>query len=410
MLNGSVDDLVAEILTPGPDREPYDAYRRLREEAPAHRSEATGVWSLTRYDDVKAILHDRRFGRGANLRSPGLTGLVGGVDTGRDRLRAMGDTMLFADPPEHGRLRGLVSRAFTPRRIEALRPAIERLVEPLLDDLAGAGSGDVLDLFAFPFPVAVIGELLGVPAPDQAAFRSLVRDSTAFIEAAPSEADLDRAEAALSKMTAYFDDLVDRRSKRPADDLLSAMLAVDAGGDRLTREEIVSTAILLFGAGFETTTNLIGNGLLTLLRHPDELARLRTDPTLVPGAVEEILRYESPVQINARTALHDADLLGEPIETGTLVVTFLGAANRDPLRYEEPETFDIGRTDTQPLSFGWGIHHCLGAELARVEGQIAFERLLARFPRMDLVHDRASWRPSLTLRGLAELQVEVTSA
>ncbi|MCB1005299.1 MAG: cytochrome P450, partial [Acidimicrobiales bacterium] len=176
------------------------------------------------------------------------------------------------------------------------------------------------------------------------------------------------------------------------------------------REEIVSTAILLFGAGFETTTNLIGNGLLTLLRHPDELARLRTDPTLVPGAVEEILRYESPVQINARTALHDADLLGEPIETGTLVVTFLGAANRDPLRYEEPETFDVGRTDVQPLSFGWGIHHCLGAELARVEGQIAFERLLARFPRMDLVHDRASWRPSLTLRGLAELQVQVTPA
>jgi cytochrome P450 len=410
MLNDPVDDLLTEILTPGPDREPYDAYRRLREDAPAHRAEATGMWSLTRYDDVKAILHDRRFGRGANLRSPGLAGLVGGLDTGRDRLRALGDTMLFADPPEHGRLRGLVSRAFTPRRIEALRPAIERLVEPLLDDLASAGSGDVLDLFAFPFPVAVIGELLGVPAPDQAAFRSLVRDSTAFIEAAPSEADLDRAEAALSKMTAYFDDLVDQRSKRPADDLLSAMLAVDAGGDRLTREEIVSTAILLFGAGFETTTNLIGNGLLTLLRHPDELARLRTDPTLVPGAVEEILRYESPVQINARTALHEADLLGEPIETGTLVVTFLGAANRDPLRYEEPETFDVGRTDVQPLSFGWGIHHCLGAELARVEGQIAFERLLARFPRMDLVHDRASWRPSLTLRGLAELQVQVTPA
>ena len=410
MLNGSVDDLVAEILTPGPDREPYDAYRRLREKAPVHRSEATGVWSLTRYEDVKSILHDRRFGRGANLRSPGLAGLVGGLDTGRDRLRAMGDTMLFADPPEHGRLRGLVSRAFTPRRIEALRPTIEGLVEPLLDDVAGARSGDVLDLFAFPFPVAVIGELLGVPAPDQGAFRSLVRDSTAFIEAAPSEADLDRAEAALGTMTAYFNDLVDWRSKRPADDLLSAMLAVDAGGDRLTREEIVSTAILLFGAGFETTTNLIGNGLLTLLRHPDELARLRTDPTLVPGAVEEILRYESPVQINARTALHDADLLGEPIETGTLVVTFLGAANRDPRRYEEPETFDVGRTDVQPLSFGWGIHHCLGAELARVEGQIAFERLLQRFPRMDLVNDRPSWRPSLTLRGLAELQVQVTSA
>ncbi len=410
MPNDSVDDLVAEILTPGSDREPYDAYRRLREEAPVHRSEATGAWTLTRYDDVKAVLHDRRFGRGRHLRAPGLVGLVGGVDAGRDRLRSMGDTMLFADPPQHGRLRGLVSRAFTPRRIDALRPEIERLVEPLLDDLAEAGSGDVLDLVAFPFPVAVIGELLGVPAEDRAAFRSLVRDSTAFIEAAPSDAELDQAEVALVTMTAYFNDLVDQRSKRPADDLVSAMLAVDAGGDRLTREEIVSTAILLFGAGFETTTNLIGNGLLTLLRHPDELARLRTDPTLLPGAVEEILRFESPVQINARTALQDADLLGEPVESGTLVVTFLGAANRDPLRYEEPEIFDVGRADVQPLSFGWGIHHCLGAQLARVEGEIAFQRLLGRFPRLGLGNDRASWRSSLTIRGLTELPVEVASA
>ncbi len=401
------DDLLAAILTPSPDHDPYPAYRALREVAPVYHAEGAGVWCLSRYDDTKAILHDRRFGRGRDRRVGTLSALTGAADArGRERLASMSETMLFADPPEHGRLRGLVSRAFTPRRIEALRPAIERLIDPLLDDLAERGTADVLDRLAFPFPVAVIGELLGVPPGDRAAFRQLVRDSTAFIEAAPTTEQLDAAESALATMMAYFDDLVAARAAHPEDDLISAMLDVSAGGDELTRQEIVSTAILLFGAGFETTTNLIGNGLLSLLRHPEQLERLRRDPALMPDAVEEVLRYESPVQLNARTALEDADVVGNPVEEGTVVITFLGGANRDPARFDDPDQLDVGREDNQPLSFGWGIHHCLGAQLARVEGDVAFRRLLERFDRIELV-DEPEWRPSLTLRGLSRLDVEV---
>jgi cytochrome P450 len=402
------DELLAAILTPAPDHDPYPAYRALREAAPVYHAESAGVWCLSRYDDTKTILHDRRFGRGRGRRVGTLSALTGAADAReRERLASMTETMLFADPPEHGRLRGLVSRAFTPRRIDALRPAIERLIEPLLDDLAERGTADVLDRLAFPFPVAVIGELLGVPPEDRAAFRQLVRDSTAFIEAAPTEEQLDAAESALATMTAYFDDLVAARAARPEDDLISAMLDVSAGGDELTREEIVSTAILLFGAGFETTTNLIGNGLLALLRNPDQLERLRTDPGLLPGAVEEVLRYESPVQLNARTALEDADVLGQPVEEGTVVITLLGGANRDPARFHDPDQLDIGREDNQPLSFGWGIHHCLGAALARMEGEVVFASLLARFERIDLLDDDPPWRDSLTLRGLSELRVRL---
>lgn len=401
------DELLTTILTPGPLHDPYPAYRALRELAPVHHANAAGIWCLTRYEDTKVILHDRRFGRGRDRRGGGLASLTGGADVqSRERLRVMADTMLFADPPEHGRLRGLVSRAFTPKRIEALRPALERLIEPLLDEIADNGTVDLLDRLAFPYPVAVIGELLGVPAEDRPGFRTLVRDSTAFIEAAPTEDQLDQAEMALATMTTYFEELVAQRARSPRDDLISAMVAVSAGGDELTRDEIVSTAILLFGAGFETTTNLIGNGVFTLLRNPEQLARLRADPTLLTGAVEEVLRYESPVQLNARTALRDADVCGQPVSEGTVVVTFLGAANRDPERFEDPDSFDITRPDVQPLSFGWGIHRCLGAQLARVEGEVAFGRLLERFDRIELAGS-PSWRPSLTLRGLADLPVRV---
>jgi len=408
--SSTVDDLLTEILTPGPHHDPHPASHALRELAPVHHAEAAGMWCLTRYEDIRAILHDGRFGRGRDRRTGGLAALTGSADVhSRERLRTMTDTMLFADPPDHGRLRGLVSRAFTPRRIEALRPAIEQLIDPLLDELAERGTDDLLDRLAFPFPVAVIGELLGVPTQDRAAFRTLVRDSTAFIEAAPTKEQLDQAEAALADMTAYFQDLLDDRARAPRDDLISAMLAVSAGGDELTHAEIVSTAILLFGAGFETTTNLIGNGVFTLLRNPDQLTGLRRDPTLLGGAVEEVLRYESPVQLNARTALRDADLFGRPVSAGTVVVTFLGAANRDPERFDDPDSFDVRRCDVQPLSFGWGIHHCLGAQLARVEGEVALGRLLERFDRIELAGD-PSWRPSLTLRGLADLPVEVRAA
>jgi cytochrome P450 len=294
--------------------------------------------------------------------------------------------------------------------VESLRPRFVSLLDPLLDEMADAGSVDLLDVLAFRFPAAVIGELVGVPEQDRDQFRSLVRASTAMIEASPDVEALQLAADAMSEMAGYFRDLVDRRRREPSDDLISAMIAIeDADGDRLSEEEMVSTAILLFGAGFETTTNLIGNGTLCLLRHPDQTIRLRENPAMLATAVEEMLRYESPVQLDARTALVDADIAGHPVAAGTSVVTFLGAANRDPGVFEHAGVFDVARDPNNPLSFGWGIHHCLGAHLARVEGQIVFGRMLERFSRIELDGPEPQWRQSVTLRGLEHLPVTVTT-
>lgn len=403
-----VDALVLELLGTDEGRaDPYSRYRAIRSSAPVYRSPQSGVWYLTRHQDCKDVLHDPRFGRGIGLGSDHFGGLGGTEASRRQELTSGARNMLFADPPDHTRLRGLVSRAFTPKHVEALRSKIVALVEPLLDEMSDTRTVDVMDALAFPLPVAVIGELVGVPPDDRPGFRSLVRDSTAMIEALPPPDALERAERAMTEMANYFGELVEKRRVEPADDLLSAMIAVEDGGDRLSVDELVATAILLFGAGFETTTNLIGNGLFALLHHPDQFGRLRSDPGLVPAAVEEMLRFDSPVQIDVRTALEPADVAGHPVEQGTPVVTFLGAANRDPELFAEPDRFDAGRADNHPLSFGWGIHHCLGAHLARAEGQVVFDRLLERFSSIELAGPEPRWRPSVTLRGLDHLHVEV---
>lgn len=400
-----VDRLIFEVLGGAARQDPYPSYATLLDAAPVHRSTALDMWFVSSYDTAKHVLHDPRFGRG----SGSMLGQMGDPAAGQ-RSGAMRDqarNMLFADPPDHTRLRGLVSRAFTPRRIEGLRSSISALLEPLLDQVADAGEVDLLDAVAFRFPVAVIGELVGVPAADRDQFRTLVRVSTAMIEASPDLASLEAAETAMGTMTSYFADLVAERTAAPQDDLISAMIRVDDDGDRLTTEEIVSTAILLFAAGFETTTNLIGNGTLCLLRNPDQMAELRSHPEQAATAVEEVLRFESPVQLDARRALVDADIDGTPVPAGTSVVTLLGAANRDPAVYPAPDLFQIDRTPNHPLSFGWGIHHCLGANLARLEGQIVFNRLLERFPTIEPAGPDPIWRPSVTLRGLEELRITV---
>jgi len=403
------DRLVFEVLGGGDGRaDPYPLYRQLRAGAAVHESPSTGVWFLSGYELSKQVLHDPRFGRGNGSMMGALADAEVADRSGE--MRRSSQNMLFADPPEHTRLRGLVSRAFTPRRVEELRPRLVELLDPLLDAVADAGSTDLLDALAFRFPVAVIGELVGIPEEDRDQFRSLVRASTAMIEASPDVEALRLAERSMAEMGAYFRDLVVRRRREPSDDLISAMIAIeDADGDRLSGEEMVSTAILLFGAGFETTTNLIGNGTLCLLRNPDQTRRLRNDPSLLPTAVEEMLRYESPVQLDARSALVDADIAGRPVPAGTSVVTFLGAANRDPSVFEHPDVFDVARHPNNPLSFGWGIHHCLGAHLARVEGQIVFGRMLERFATIELDGPEPQWRQSVTLRGLEHLPVTVTA-
>ncbi len=278
------------------------------------------------------------------------------------------------------------------------------LVDELLDDF-GPGDVDVMDALAFPLPVTVIGEMLGVPAEDRPGLRPLVRAVTAVLELAVTPAALAEAAAADDRLEEYFAGLVAERRARPRDDLLTKLIEAEDKGDQLSERELISTAILLFAAGFETTTHLIGNGLLALLRHPDQLARLRADRSLLRPAVEELLRFDSPVQIAIRTAYEDLSFGAHTIEAGSVVVALLGAANRDPARFRDPERFDVGRDESPPMSFGGGIHFCLGAALARLEGQIVLDRLLDRFGSMELVGAEPTHRDSLTLRGLVDLRV-----
>jgi cytochrome P450 len=406
--------LLRLLLTPEGRADPYPLYRELRDTAPVLRS-SFGPVVLSRYEDCMTALRDPRLGRGTALRAAGEGPSLGfaGFDVDPEQRQAFferaGNNMLFADPPDHTRLRRLVSRAFTPHRIDGLRPAVEAMVAGYLDDMLDAGEVDVMTALAFPLPVTVIGELVGVPAADRASFQPLVRAGTAALDPAADPATLHTATAAMDQMRAYFFDLVAERRRTPADDLLSGLVAAREAGDALSDDEVVATAILLFAAGFETTTNLIGNGLLALLNHPDELDRWRNDPSLAHTAVEELLRWDSPVQLNMRTALEPAEVAGEPLARGEAVVVLQGGANRDPERFDHPEILDVGRADNAPISFGWGIHHCLGAALARMEGEVVFNALLRRCRTIENRVDEPEWRPTLTLRGLATLPVTVAA-
>jgi hypothetical protein len=318
--------------------------------------------------------------------------------------------MLLADPPDHTRLRQLVSRSFTPRHIERLRPAVHQLVDALLDTMAEAGRVEFMGDFALPLPMSVIGELVGVPVEERAALQPYVRAAAKAIEPILSDEEAKEAFEAYEYLGTYFDGLIEDRRRHPRDDLLSGLAQAREKDDQLTTAEVCSTAVLLFAAGFETTTNLLGNGLLALLRHPDQLARWRAQPELAPTAVEELLRWDSPVQLNMRAALEPAELAGQAIEVGTEVIVLQGAANHDPEHFEQAETLDLARSPNTPLSFGWGIHHCLGAGLARMEGEIAFNALLSRFDEIHLLADEPEWRASFTLRGLLSLPLELSAA
>ncbi len=397
------DSLLAELVaTPEGRADPYPRYARLRAVAPVHHS-AFGFWALSRYDDCQQLLRHPGVGKDFS----GVVNALGLSDEERaaqDRFRNDRSNMLTTDPPDHTRLRGLVTRAFTPRTVETLRPRIVALVDELLDAF-GTREVDVMDALAFPLPVTVIGEMLGVPAEDRPGLRPLVGAVTAVLELAVTPAALAEATAADIRLEEYFAALVAERRAHPRDDLLTRLIEAEDKGDQLSEHELISTSILLFAAGFETTTNLIGNGLLALLRHPDQLARLRTDRSLVRSAVEELLRYDSPVQIAVRTAYEDLSIGGHQIKAGSAVVALLGAANRDPARFGDPERLDVARDEGAPMSFGGGIHFCLGAALARLEGQIVLDRLLDRFATMELVGARPTHRDSLTLRGLVDLRV-----
>ncbi len=406
--------LVSALTVNGEARpDPYPYYRRLRQLAPVYR----GDWGLvlSRYDDCLRALRDHRLGKGFEMApsGPGANPAGRGEGAGDPREGAHRPvaSMLHLDPPEHTRQRRLVSRAFTPQRVEALRPAVTSIVEELVDRLAEARQADVMTELAFPLPVTVIGELLGVPPADRAGFQPLVRDAAATLEVVVDDQTMARAAQAEATMAAYFRDLMAERRAHPQDDLVTALAQARDRDDALTEAEVIATAILLFGAGFETTTNLIGNGLLALLRHPDQMARLGPDPGpgMLASAVEELLRWDSPVQLDGRVALEEVEVAGHLVPSGALVLTLIGGANRDPGRFAHPETLDVLRADNGPLSFGAGIHHCLGFALARLEGQVALGALVRRFAAMELMVDEPEWRPGLTLRGLARLPVQVTA-
>ena len=384
-------------------RNPYPSFELLRENQPLMKT-PLGFWVAARYADVQMILKDRRFGKGFEERMK----MRNGDDVFDNPVYAnMRTWMLVQDPPDHSRLRGLVSKAFTARRIEGLRPQIQTLVDELLDRVAPRGRMEFIKDFAYPLPVNVICDMLGIPPEDRSHFEFGSKISGRLIDPTPvSGEELQEIGNGFARQEAYFRDLFARRRAEPQDDLTTVLVQAEEAGERLTEAELVGNVILLFGAGHETTVNLLGNGLLALLQNPNEYAKLRDNPDLVPGAIEEMLRFDSSVQMTGRTALEDVEVNGITIPKGDHIINLLGSANRDGAAFDAPESFRVDRKDVRPMSFGGGIHFCLGAQLARVEADIAFRSLLARLPDLRLEQpDEPDWRPTFTLRGLTGLPI-----
>ena len=395
----STTDVLFNPFLPEFHADPYPAYRHLRELDPVHQT-PLGLWILTRYDDVLMCLRDARFGR------EGFAPLLEAAYGSPGEAGTLPRSMLFQDPPDHTRLRSLVSKAFTPRVIEGMRAHIQEIVDRLLDRVEGKGAMDVIEDLAYPLPVTVICEMLGVPVKDHPAIRQWSADVARSLDAlglGASDEVVERGRAGRRALGDYFRRLVPERRRHLENDLLSGLIAAEEQGDKLSEGELISTCILLFIAGHETTVNLIGNGMLALLRHPDQLRLLREEPALITSAIEELLRYDSPVQRTARVCSERVEVGGRTIDKGAMVVAAIGAANRDPAHFSDPDRLDIMRRDNRHVSFGFGIHFCLGAPLARVEGQVAIGTLLRRHPRLALATATPEWRESSTLRGLKTL-------
>jgi cytochrome P450 len=388
---------------------PYTAFRKLRETTPVWRS-PFGRTFLTRYEDASLSMRDRRLGKDytepeALIRRFGRTALR------EPAVVELSHMMLMRDPPDHTRLRGLVTKVFTARKIEEMRPGIQAITDRLLDKVAGQGEMDAIRDLAFPLPVLVICELLGIPEEDRAHFVTATASGAALLNPVPpTREELDRANEGTLATGAYFEALFEQRRKEPRDDLLALLVQAEEAGDRLTTEELRANTTLLFAAGHETTVNLIGNGIWSLHDNPSQWAAIRDNPALIPNAIEEVLRYESPVQAVARTVAEPIEFGGEEFAKGELIVALIGAANRDPEVFPDPERLDVTRERLKPLSFGGGIHFCIGAQLARIEAEAVFSTLLRRMPDLKLVDNGApKWRESFTLRGLTTLPVTWTA-
>jgi len=383
--------------------DPFPSYQLLRVEDPVHWSDVLGGWVLTRYDDVKSALLDRRFS--ADRITPFAKHLSADSHAAiADLLQGLGDWAVFTDPPKHTRLRGVMNTAFTSRAIESREPVIQNLVDRLLDAIVPVGRTDLIADFAYPLPAAVIAGMLGASADDLDRIKRWSDDLAAFVGSALATPDKrTRAQVAMVDMSTYFRTLVTARRAEPREDMMSALLAGEGRADGLTEDELVATCVLLLFAGHETTTNLIGNGLVALLRHPSELAALAAEPLLAGSAVEELLRYDGPTQAVTRIAVEDVELRGRQIRRGARVFLNLSAANRDPEQFADPEDLDVRRPDNRHIAFGHAIHFCVGAPLARLEARLAIPAVLRRLPELRLDTDALRWSDSYVLRGVEAL-------
>lgn len=395
------------LLDPEVLADPYPLYARLRSEDPVHWDPYLHAWIVTRYADVLTVLHDYSADRTPTPRQ--LTEM--GLAELNPIAAVMVKQMLFLDAPAHTRLRGLASTAFTPRRVEILRGHIQEIADGLVDRVAAAGRMDVIAEFAAPLPAIVTAEMLGVPTEDHERLKGWSADFAEMLGNFQHNPDrVGRVLRSVEEMTEYFRDAIAGLRRQPREGLIHALMTAEIDGDRLSEEEVIANCIVTMVGGQETTTNLIGNGLLALLRHPGELARLRDDPSLAPSAVEELLRYESPSQHTARMAPSDRELGGKAIRKQQAVIAVMGAANRDPERFPDPDRLDLARASNRHVAFGWAAHFCFGAPLARLEGQIAFDTLLRRLPGLSLEPGPLVWRENLGLRGLTALPVSFEPA
>ena len=412
---------------------PYPYYEQLRNQDPVHWDEELGFWVLTLYSDIDALYTDERFSRAQGLMR-GFQRLSGTEQRIAEAVyQSFSKTVFYADPPYHTHLRGLMNHAFTPRRVERLRPYIQKIVDELLDAAQAEAETDLIHALAYPLPVMVIAELLGLPVSDRTRFKKWSDDLFAILGTVRHKSTdlLERAGQSLNEMTDYVKDLSRKRREFPQDDLLTALLSITedetlacphphsssplhAAGKViaeqetspiLTEEELVANINILLSTGHETTTHLIGNGLLALLQHREQLEKLQSQPTLLAPAIEEMLRYDNPVQITYRSALEDANIKGKLIRKGDLVNTIIGSANRDPERFTDPNHFDITRAEGRHLGFGIGIHFCIGAPLVRLEAEIIFETILRRFPGISLASENLEWQEHPIFRGLKSLPV-----
>jgi cytochrome P450 len=392
------DPLAPEFI-----RDPYPFYARLRDTDPMHVT-SYGSIVASRHVEASLVLRDKRFGKDFVART---VRRYGPEIMEEPIFRSMSHWMLQQDPPDHTRLRGLVVKAFTARRVEDMRPRIQEIVDQTIDTLAPRGQMDVIEDFALRLPVTIICDMLGIPEEHREPFYKRSGDGGRLVDPVPlSPEEIARGNAGNAISQAYFQQLFELRRRHPGNDLTTELVQAEEDGAKLTNEELTANIILLFGAGHETTVNLIGNGLLALHRNPDQLALLKARPELTSNAIEEFLRYDSSVQLAGRVALEDIDDLGgKPVPKGESVLCLLGSANRDPAVYpDRPDQLDITRPDVRPLSFGGGIHHCLGAQLARIEAEIAIATLLRRLPELKLDDpDNPVWRPTFVLRGLQRL-------